>query len=219
MDFSKRHAVPRRQLAGIATVALLHGALVYGLMSGLAKRNVEVVRVPVETMVIEEISKPPPPLQAAPPPPPPAPKPPPARLAPRPELPVPVAAPVLPTITVAPPPSSADVAMTPVTPPPLPAAPASIAAAPVSAAIACANYSTKMGEAVFPREARREGIDKGDALVQFTLSAGGEIRDLKVLRASHPIFARNSLRIVSQYQCAGQGRDVIVQVPFGYKVE
>lgn len=83
----------------------------------------------------------------------------------------------------------------------------------------CSNYSTKMGEAVFPREAIRQGLEKGEALIQFTLSASGEIKEVKTLRASHPIFARNSARIVSEYKCAGQGRDVIVQVPFGYKLE
>ena len=76
-----------------------------------------------------------------------------------------------------------------------------------------------MGDASFPREAQRLGLEKGDALIQFTLTASGEIKDIKALRASHPSFARNSIRIVGEYKCAGQGRDVIVQVPFGYKLE
>ena len=76
-----------------------------------------------------------------------------------------------------------------------------------------------MGDAGFPREAARQGIDKGEALIQFTLSANGEIKDVKALRATHPIFARNSIRIVSEYKCQGQGRDVVVQVPFGYKLD
>ena len=45
-------------------------------------------------------------------------------------------------------------------------------------------------------------------LIQFTLTAAGEIKDVKALRASHPIFARNSMRIVGEYKCQGQGRDV-----------
>lgn len=89
----------------------------------------------------------------------------------------------------------------------------------MSAAVVCSNYSTKMGEAGFPREAIRQGLDKGEALIQFTLSASGEVKDIKVLRSSHSIFARNSMRIVAEYKCAGQGRDVTVQVPFGYKLE
>jgi protein TonB len=108
--------------------------------------------------------------------------------------------------------------MAPVAPPaaaPAPAAPP----APVSAAVVCSNFSTVMGDSVFPRDAIRQGIEKGEALVQFTLSATGEIKDVKVLKSTHPIFARNSMRLVSEYKCQGQGKDVLVQVPFGYKME
>jgi protein TonB len=76
-----------------------------------------------------------------------------------------------------------------------------------------------MSEASFPREAAKAGIEKGEALIQFTLTASGEIKDIKALSASHQIFARNSIRIVSEYKCQGQGHDVIVKVPFGYKLE
>ena len=108
--------------------------------------------------------------------------------------------------------------MAPVAPPaaaPAPAAPP----APVSAAVVCSNYSTVMGDSGFPREAIRQGLDKGEVLIQFTLSASGEVKDMKVLKSTHPVFARNSLRLVSEYKCQGQGKDVLVQVPFGYKLE
>jgi len=51
------------------------------------------------------------------------------------------------------------------------------------------------------------------------LGANGEVKDIKTIRATHPIFARNSIRLVGEYKCQGQGRDVLVQVPFGYKLE
>jgi protein TonB len=76
-----------------------------------------------------------------------------------------------------------------------------------------------MGDVAFPREAIRAGIERGEATIQFTLTAAGEIKDIKALRSSHAIFARNSVRIVGQYKCTGQGRDVLVTVPFGYKME
>ncbi len=76
-----------------------------------------------------------------------------------------------------------------------------------------------MGDVAYPREAIRAGIERGEATIQFTLTASGEIKDIKSLRASNPIFARNSIRIVGQYKCQGQGRDVLVTVPFGYKLE
>ena len=76
-----------------------------------------------------------------------------------------------------------------------------------------------MGEAAFPREAMRANLEKGEALIQFTLGANGEVKDVKAIRSTHPIFARASMRLVSEYKCQGQGREVVVQVPFSYKTE
>ena len=177
---------------------------------------IDVVRAPIETKVIEEITKPPPPPEVVVPPPPKLEAPPPPFIPP-PEVQIATPPPVAPTITATTPTPPVQTAIVPVAPPA--AAPAPPAPAVTSAAVACSNYSTKMGEAGFPREAIRQGIEKGEALIQFTLTAAGEIKDVKVLSSTHPVFARNSVRIVSEYTCAGQGRDVIVQVPFGYKLQ
>jgi protein TonB len=217
MDFSKRQRDPRRHVVGIGFVILFHAAIVYALLTGLAKKVVDVVRAPIETKVIEEIKKPPPPPEVVVPPPPKLEAPPPPFIPP-PEVQVAVPPPVQPTITASTPVPPPAAPMAPVAPPaaaPAPAAPP----APVSAAVVCSNFSTVMGDSVFPRDAIRQGIEKGEALVQFTLSATGEIKDVKVLKSTHPIFARNSMRLVSEYKCQGQGRDVLVQVPFGYKLE
>ena len=40
-----------------------------------------------------------------------------------------------------------------------------------------------------------------------------------MVSSSHPIFARNSLRIIGEYRCQGRGQDVAVRVPFSYKLE
>jgi protein TonB len=225
MDFSQRHADPRRHLVGITLVILFHVLVVYALVTGLAKKVVDVVRAPIETKVIEEIKKPPPPPEVVVPPPPKLEAPPPPYIPP-PEVQIATPPPQQPTITaVTPTPPPAPVVITPAPPPPVvvvAAAPPAAAAAPpptVTAGVACSNYTTVMGDAGFPREAIRQGLDKGEALIQFTLTANGEIKDIKALRSSHPIFARNSIRIVGEYKCQGQGRDVIVTVPFGYKLE
>jgi protein TonB len=63
------------------------------------------------------------------------------------------------------------------------------------------------------------GLEEGDALIQFTLTANGEIKDVKAIKSSHAVFAENSIRLVSTFKCAGRGSDVFVQVPFEYKVE
>jgi protein TonB len=217
MNFSQRQRDPRRHFVGIGFVILFHAAIVYALLTGLAKKVVDVVRAPIETKVIEEIKKPPPPPEVVVPPPPKLEAPPPPFIPP-PEVQVAVPPPAQPTITASTPVPPPAAPMAPVAPPaaaPAPAAPP----APVSAAVVCSNYSTVMGDTSFPREAIRQGLDKGEVLIQFTLSANGEIKDMKVLKSTHPVFARNSLRMVSEYKCQGQGKDVLVQVPFGYKLE
>ncbi|HEX6704276.1 MAG TPA: energy transducer TonB [Albitalea sp.] len=205
-------------MVGITFVIAFHAFIVYALVTGLAKKVVDVVRAPIETKVIEEIKKPPPPPEIVVPPPPRLEAPPPPFIPP-PEVQIQTPPPVQPTITaVTPTPPPAPVAIAPVAPPvTAPAAPPQPAV--MSAAVVCSNYTTVMGDAGFPREAARQGIDKGEAEIQFTLSANGEIKDVKALRATHPIFARNSIRIVSEYKCQGQGRDVVVRVPFGYKLD
>ena len=224
MDFSQRHADPRRHLVGITLVILFHVLVVYALVTGLAKKVVDVVRAPIETKVIEEIKKPPPPPEIVVPPPPKLEAPPPPYIPP-PEVQIATPPPQQPTITaVTPTPPPAPVIIAPAPPPvvaaPAPPPPAAPAPPPtITAGVACSNFTTVMGDAGFPREAIRQGLDKGEALIQFTLTANGEIKDVKALRASHPIFARNSIRIVNEYKCQGQGRDVTVTVPFGYKLE
>lgn len=218
MDFSKRQADPRRHLVGITFVILFHAFIVYALMTGLATKVVEVVRAPIETKVIEEVKPPPPPPEIVVPPPPRLEAPPPPFIPP-PEVQIATPPPPQPTITATTPtPPPAPVAIAPVAPPVV-APPAPAAPAPVSAAVVCSNYQTVMGDQGFPREALRRGLERGDALIQFTLTPSGEIKDIKSLRASHAIFARNSIRIVGEYRCQGQGRDVIVQVPFSYKLD
>ena len=218
MNFSKRQADPRRHLIGITFVIAFHVLIVYALLTGLAKKVVDVVRAPIETKVIEEVKQPPPLPEIVVPPPPKLEAPPPPFIPP-PEVQIAVPPPLQPTITaVTPTPPPEPAAIAPAAPPltPTPAAPT---AAPVSAAVVCSNYTTVMGDAGFPREAVRMGLGKGEAVVQFTVSANGAVKDIRVLRATHPVFARNSMRIVGEYKCQGQGHDVLVEVPFGYRLD
>jgi protein TonB len=216
MNFAQQQGDPRRHLVGFAVVVLFHIIVVYALVSGLAKKVVDVVRAPIETKVIEEIKKPPPPPEVVIPPPPKLEAPPPPFIPP-PEIQIatPPPAPTITAVTQTPPPAPVTIAPSP----PVAAAPAPPAPAVASAGVACSNYTSVMGDIAYPREAIRAGIDHGEAVVQFTLTAAGEIKDIKTIRSSNPIFARSSVRIVGQYKCAGQGRDVLVTVPFGYKLE
>ena len=217
MSFAQPQSRPAKHVLRVGFVVLLHAALVWGLMNGLARKIVQIVKTPIDATIIEEIKPPPPPPAKIELPPPPKFSPPPPAFVPPPEVavqPTSLPQPMITATTAEPPPAAAPVAAPRVDVP----APARVTAA-VSASVACSNYTKVMGEAGFPREALRKGLEKGDALVQFTLGENGEIKDVKALRSSHPVFASNSMRIVTEYKCSGQGRDVVVQVPFTYQHE
>jgi protein TonB len=222
MNFAQQQADPRRRIVGFGAVLLFHVLIVYALVTGLAKKVVDVVRAPIETKVIEEIKKPPPPPEVVVPPPPKLEAPPPPFIPP-PEIQIATPPPPQPTITATTPtPPPAPVVITPAPPPVAVAPPAPPAPAPpttAAASVVCSNYATVMGDVAYPRDAQRAGIERGEATIQFTLSPTGEVKDVKALRSSHQIFARASIRIVSEYKCQGQGREVTVTVPFAYKLE
>ncbi len=77
MNYAQQQRRPAKYFVGIALVVLLHVLLIYGLMNGLARKMVEVIKNPLEAKLIEEFKPPPPPPEKAPPPPPKAPPPPP----------------------------------------------------------------------------------------------------------------------------------------------
>src|SRR5688572_28935513 len=70
MQYAYGQRQPARFSVGFITVVLIHAVIVYGLVSGLARKVVDVIKQPLETKIIEA-PKPPP---EAPPPPPPMPK-------------------------------------------------------------------------------------------------------------------------------------------------
>jgi protein TonB len=221
MNFAQRQRDPRKHLAGIAAVILFHGFIVYALVTGLAKKVVDVVRAPIETKVIEEIKKPPPPPEIVVPPPPKLEAPPPPFIPP-PEVQIATPPPPQPTITaVTPTPPPAPVVIAPAPPPVVVAAPPPPVAPPaqMSAAVVCSNYTRVMGDSGFPREAARAGLEKGEVEVQFTLAANGDVKNVRTLRSTHPIFARAAMKLVEEYKCQGQGHEVQVKVEFGFKMQ
>ena len=124
MKFSQQQSDPSRHLVGIAFVVLLHAFLIYALVTGLAKKVIEVVRAPIETKVIEEIKKPPPQPEIIVPPPPKLEAPPPPFIPP-PEVQIATPPTQQPTITATTPtPPPAPVVIAPAPPPILVAAPA-----------------------------------------------------------------------------------------------
>jgi len=215
MDFAQQQRDPTRHLIGIGAVVILHVLVVWALVSGLARKVVEVVKGPIEVKVIEEIIKKPPPPPEVVPPPPKVQAPPPPFIPP-------------PEINIAPPPTTAPT-ITAVTKdaPPSPQAPviqkvpestvATAAPAVRSAQIACANYREVMSSIVYPREALKDGIE-GDVVIEFTVGANGQIKDVVIKSSSNRVFNRSSMSVVSQLQCQSGGQDIRVQAPISFKI-
>jgi len=217
MDFSRTQRDPTRKFVGIGAVVLFHIVIVYGLITGLARKVVEVVKGPIEVKVIEEIIKKPPPPPELLPPPPKLQAPPPPFIPP-------------PEINIQPPPTPAPTitAVTP-EPPPAPQAPVIVAPAPTptpapappvvqSAAVVCPNYREALGSVAYPREAALDNI-QGEVLAEFTLSATGQIRDIVIKSTTNRIFNRPAIQMIqTRLSCKGQGQDVKLSLPISFKL-
>jgi protein TonB len=213
MNFAQQQRDPTRHLVGIGAVVLLHVLIVWALVSGLARKVVEVVKGPIEVKVIEEvIKKPPPPPEVVPPPPKVAAPPPP--FIPPPEIniaPPPTPAPTITAVTKeAPPAPQAPVIQK------VPEAPAPVAAV-RSAQLACANYKEVMQSITYPREALKEGIE-GDVVIEFTVAGNGQIKDAVIKSSSNRVFNRAAMGVVGQLSCNSGGQDIRVQAPLSFKI-
>ena len=207
MDYAQQQRQPGKHLTGIVVVLIFHVFLGWALVSGLARKVVEVVKGPMTTKIIEEVKKPPPPDTPPPPP--------------------PKMVQVMPTFVPPPeiqiqsqvsqsPISNPTPVAPPVYAPPAPPAPVAPVAAP-TVGVACPNSQQIRTEIKYPAQARKDGTE-GDVLIEFTVATSGEIKDIEVKSSSNRVFNSVSLNSVRQFQCKGQGRDVRVQVPFSFKL-
>ncbi|WP_198083559.1 energy transducer TonB [Variovorax sp. E3] len=188
MDFTEHQRRPTKHLTGFGIVVLLHLLLGWALVSGLARRVVEVIKAPVEVSILPEAKPTPPP----PPPPEPPPKrtPPPRKAAPPPPSYVPP-----PEVSVAPSPEPAPtITTTQVVPPPAPAvsAPAPAAPAPRPTGTAARIDVSSCEKPEYPRAAlRAEAI--GTTRIRFTIDATGRVSKAEIERPSGPTREHRSL--------------------------
>jgi periplasmic protein TonB len=219
MNFSERQSDPRRHLVGFTVVILVHALVVWALVSGLAKKVIDVVRAPIETKVIEEVKKPPPPPEIVLPPPPKLEAPPPPYIPP-PEVQIATPPPPQPTISVAPSPvPPPPTPMTPTAPvvvaPPAPPAPPAPRPAVVAIGVACATQV----QPTMPPKALREGIT-GSVKARATIK-GGKVIAVEII-SSQPrgVFDAAVRNAMMQYGCAAAGDDELkADQVFDFKVE
>jgi protein TonB len=193
------------RMIGIGIVILLHVFLVYALVSGLASSAIDVIKKPLEIKIIQAVAPPPPPPEAPPPPPPQLTTPPPPYIPP-------------PLIQVQQPPTPPVFAVTttvkPTTPtriaPPPPAASVTTACPNVGAIAASLSDS-------FQQLADNDGINTGSVVVEFSLSADGQISNAHIISASIPDLAALALQGVRKLRCTGQGQPMTLRAPFSFQ--
>ena len=187
MDYTQRS--PAKNLSGIGLVVILHIIIGYALVTGLARKVVEVLKAPIETKIIEEIKKPPP---DQPPPPPPKLAAPPPPFIPPPEINI-----QLPTVTQAPTITTVTTER-PVAPPP-PVAP--VVAAPPPQPLVRKEYKASYRvEPAFPRQAQRDGVS-GRVVAHVVVSPSGTVSEVRIIQSQPPrVFDREVQRALSQWR-------------------
>jgi periplasmic protein TonB len=184
VNYAERERNPAKHLPSIAMVVVLHIAIGYALVTGLARRVVEVIKQPLETKIIEEIKKPPP---DTPPPPPPKLAPPPPPFIPPPEIniqvPITQSAPTITTQSTTPPPK--------VAPPPVPVAPQPLVRKEYKA-----SYRV---DPQFPRQAITQGLS-GKVIAWVHVAPNGSVTNVEIRQSSNRIFDREVVRALSQWK-------------------
>lgn len=176
MEFGHNGNTPTR-FSGLLVVVLLHLGVGYALVSGLARKTVEVLQqAPIETRIIQETA--PPPEPPPPPPPPPQLKAPPPPFIPPPE------------VRIATPPPVNAITQTTAEKPPEPVLPPPVAEVPPTAPVrvpASINPAKDCrGKPAYPSLSRRLG-EQGVVVLEFTIEADGEVLDARVKKSSgHP---------------------------------
>ena len=218
---------PAGRVKGIFIVVAVHGLIGYALVSGMARKGLELVKKPLEAVLIQEVIIPPPP-----PPPPPPPKKveaskeipkvqaPPPPYVPPPDAPPPVAsaAPVI-AATPTPPTTPAVIAPPPPTAPSAPVATVAAAAAPVAAGPKQAAIGLVCPTQVAPERPRRavqvgtEGVVKAQILVK-----NGVVQEVTILSGPKVFHAAVKAAIL-RYKCVADGPEVIATQDFNFKLE
>jgi protein TonB len=186
VNYAERERNPAKHLPSIAAVVVLHIIIGYALITGLARKVVEVMKAPIETKIIEEIKKPPPDV---PPPPPPKLAAPPPPFIPPPEINI-----QIPQVT--PPPTITTVTTTPPPPGPPPVFQPQVVAPP-QPAIRKEYKATSCPKPTFPRQAIQQGIT-GKLVAWVHVAPAGTVNNVEIKQSSNRIFDREVVRALSQ---------------------
>ncbi len=212
MDFARHQRDPARHLIGITFVVLVHAIIIYALVTGLARKAIEVIKKPLTATIIEEIKAPPPP------PPPPPPKriiEPPKTLQPY------VPPPDVPVTTQTTEPVISAVTATPPTEPNViapPAPPVVVVAPPApKPAIRRGAVPIERVEPVYPREAIRDNIASGRVVARLQVNEKGLVTDVQIMESNpRRVFDREVIRALSQWKFLPEGDRYIAEIEINF---
>jgi periplasmic protein TonB len=214
MDFAQQQRNPGKHVIGITIVILLHVVVIYALLTGLARKAVDIIKKPLTATIIEEVKLPPPP---PPPPPKKIVEPPKAQpviqpYVPPPDIPVPQtnAPPVIaaPSITV---PTEPNVIAPPAPPPPTKATGIRKGLVPIEKV-----------DPVYPKEAIRAGVAKGKVLARLSVDEQGLVTDVRIVEADPPgVFNKEVTRALLRWKFRPEGEKFVgdVELTFTLKDE
>ena len=204
---------PSSRVKGIVIVVALHVLIGYALVSGMARKGLDLIKKPLEAVVIQEVIIPPPP------------PPPPKKVEPPKELPK-VQAPPPPFVPPpdVPPPvvSTAPVIVATHTPPPAPAViappppPAPVGAPPGPKRVAIGLICPTQVPPEMPRRAIKDGTE-GVVKVQI-LVKNGTVQEVIIL-SGPKVFHEAVKAAVQHYKCVEDGPDVVATQEFSFKLE
>jgi protein TonB len=215
---------PSTWVKGIVVVVALHVLVGYAMVSGMARKGLDLVKKPLEAVLIQEVIIPPPP-----PPPPPKKVEPPKELPkvqapPPPFVPPPDVAPAVvspaPVIVASPTPPPAPAVIAP-PPPPAPPAPAAVAPAPppvvagpkrASIGVAC---PTQLAPEM-PRRALQDGIE-GVVKAQILIK-NGVVQEVTIV-SGPSVFHAAVKKAIAQYKCVADGPEVLATQEFSFKFD
>jgi len=208
MDFARQQRDPARHLIGITFVILVHAIVIYALVTGLARKAIEVIKKPLTATIIEEIKAPPPP----PPPPPPRKivEPPKAMqqpYVPPPDVPVTTTSePVISSVSPTPPPEP--VVIAPPAPPVVEAPPA-----PPKPAIRRGAVPIERVEPIYPREAIKDNIASGKVVARLQVDEKGLVTNVTIVEANpRRVFDREVIKALSQWKFKPEGDRYIAEI-------
>jgi len=206
VNYAERERSLAKHLPSISMVIVLHLIIGYALVTGLARRVVEVIKQPLDTKIIEEIKKPPP---DTPPPPPPKLAAPPPPFIPPPEINIQVPA-------ITPPPTITTVTTTP--PPPGPPPVIQPQVAPPQPAIRKNYKAVSCPKPAFPRQLLQQGVT-GTVNAWVHVTPQGTVSNVEIKNSPNRLFDREVIRAMSQCKYAPEAVGFIADYDIVFNLE